>query len=407
MAPTPSAAEGSPTGGQQKPSSSPGFLVAGPALWWRGLKVAWRARWPFWVPVGLALYDLVWFLRTFGQTPLHERVGVPSMPPWDPSEPLAFVLARQALNCTWFEGALHIDGYPGFLLSLIFTASLWLLLLKRNRPQSKRLAFTVAIISGAVVLQYVVPRALATWSALFWEQVLKTRAGTIDREVFFASLGPRAKIGALLQGLSLITTPIAVAWLGSLFWGAASGARPRPWRALARAYDCILPLLIYYTAVATPDLVRLAWGLICLANSAKLAAGAFEVYWPYGPVFVAAVLAWLCQLLLETVGLPFPFLVLSGKAPFWQALTSLFSLWRRRWRSLVSLWLVTALPRAGLGAVSLAAGGLSGDYWTLLTMQRIASAPMLLLSIGGCMGVFLLIEEWRTHGATSGQGVER
>jgi len=179
---------------------------------------------------------------------------------------------------------------------------------------------------------------------------------------------------------------------------AARGDKPKPLRALSRSADCYWPLLLYFLASTTLERVGTflsgwfqAWITLSVVTSAELMS-----YYRLRTVgVVLQCLTAPCYLLVNFIGIPFPFLAISSNQGMWSTLKELFYLYRHRWKCMVVLWLTTVAPMAVTFAGAML-GLFFGDYTTLLRTSAVSAVLVRLLSIGGVMGMFLLIEEWRS-----------
>jgi uncharacterized membrane protein len=112
---------------------------------------------------------------------------------------------------------------------------------------------------------------------------------------------------------------------------------------------------------------------------------------------------------LKLAGTPLPFLIVAEGSSLAQAIKLLVQFYRAAFQRLWPLMAVTTAGLAVLYSARSATFLLAGPYRfsSQIVTEAIFLLGEVLISLGGVAGMFLLIEEWRTHGATSGQGVER
>ena len=384
-------------GDQEKPGSSPGFLVAGPTLWWRGLKLAWRTRWPFWAPVGLAVYGFVGPLSGLAYTPLYSELGLSALPS-DLSAPWAVDAIDAALRWARFDTAFCFKGLPCLLLMALFAVALWHFFLKGERAQNNRLAALVGLISGVLIAGLIFNATLSAW-APSTRELMQGTGKLNDPQHAVRTLAALGRVWTLDDVLSVVFVPVSLGWLGTLFREGAGGREPRPWAALTGLRTCFWLLLLYSLARSASGLwdtaYRAVWRKQFLAEAATYFVVAKDVSWLIILLVVAAFPLLALDLMVKTLAFPFPFLVLSGNGSFREALKTMLSLWRERWKPLASLWLLTVLPMAALGVAGAMEARSSNDLAAVLAVRQATALLALLLSIGGCMGMFLLIEGWR------------
>ena len=181
--------------------------------WWRGLKVASRARWPFWVPVGTAVYwQLRSLLRSLAQL---ELLRLPSLPQEGARDwLLAARISVEALGR--FASALTFGDYPCLVVVCLFSVSVWLRLLKKDRPENRSLAAVGALAPAALVLQHFLGKAQESWYVLLIQPWLA--AGNImDAETGSRLKRALLELGVWSHFLWPVLLAVVVGWLGSLY----------------------------------------------------------------------------------------------------------------------------------------------------------------------------------------------
>lgn len=272
------------------------------------------------------------------------------------------------------------------LVLFAFSIGLSLRILRsRSFLVAKRLVLPAAV-SGAVALAYVIGGPY--WPAQFepWYRAIPTRGiEAFLRDQLAASTVMAVRFPLFFGALA--------GWLGSLFWLAARGRPVRLSTALNRAADCLWLLVGYFAAVLIPPaLVSYRAGLTGFLVQ-DLAREPFSANLAFLATFVGT-RVWKYVGLIG--GLPIPFLVISGEVVSWSGLNHVLGLYHRFWKRLLVLWAIVIVPilalSFGLRLVELWWQG--RHFWVYLLFWG-ASFLQLGLSIGGVMGLFLLIEESR------------
>jgi len=387
VAPTPSAAEGSPTGGQQKPSSSLGFLVAGPALWWRGLKVVSRTPWLLWFFLTCVV---VWGVLTalLAASAGPARFGW-VLPP--------YVLPDENTNT--------IEYLQLSLSYAVFDAFSSLDMALTNLPGP---------------LPWVVVVGVLFWG---WAKGLRGHPTRVKEK-------GRA---ATLLFLTGVFCALAFLFVDSFLRLIGPPARADSYGPIARiCYTALAPALAAVEAFMFGALGALV--LLSSRNVVRFATAArtcVDRFWPLFGFYLFFHLQQLMSILLATLGLsphfifpqavtralsvlklastPLPFLIVAEGTSLAQGIKLLVQFYRGAFQR---VWPLMAVTTAGLAVLYLARSAtflLAGPYRfsSQIVTEVIFLLSKVVVSLGGVAGMFLLIEEWRTHGATSGQGVER
>ncbi len=358
--------------------------------WWRGLKLAWRARWPFWLPVGLLLLNFtVWVLQRAAEygpwlASPHFDEPRPSVNLESLGESAALGARFAAFSFLKFDSVLRLGGHASLVVLFAFTASLWLRVVRRRPRSSARplvAAGLVAVIAlGARLLAYGLRHSpyvdlsgpvnlLQVFRILGWARVLEGCYGLVAR--------------AAMTGL-----------IASLFWSAVRGEQLGLRRSLKGAAEQFWPLLLFYVVCHFPNDVFLPW--LGGAFHFEGLLGRFAAHVPASLLSAIGyvVIAW--TMTVPLVGLPFPFLAMSEKGSVRATLKRLATLYRQRWKRVVVLWAVTVVL---IAQFSFAIGMVVPFWRTLLPWKFLVWEAFFALSfaasIGGVMGMFLLIEDWR------------
>lgn len=356
--------------------------------WWRGLKLAWRARWPFLVPMALFVVATVpslfnWFSRRALWWELRPAPEVLTRSP----RSVAVEVLRSAPQLTWQainEVRLTLEpGEPAFLLVLCcFAAVCWYGVGTRGRAQRGPL-----VTGGLVALL-----ALGLWCALKW--VPMPWVGLLK---FF----PWGQTLAAGYGIAARATMTGL--VGCLFWFAVRGERPVVVQAFYRTARRLWPLLVFYFLVYAPG--EIFWRWLVAANLVLHIKG---VGGRPLPPFAWAVMArtlWVWAHVAPLAGLPFPLLAVSTKGNARRTFRDLVQLYRQCWQRLALLLVLTALV---LGGLTVAGQAISAPLrsWPSLTyvLSWYVFAVKVLASIGGVMGLFLLIEDWRASRTSVEEG---
>ena len=358
--------------------------------WLRGLRLAWRARWPFWVPMLLwGLNATVWLMerrRYFSVTGAELQEFFPAAFPADLGRALPRAARATVPYLTAFPSPLQMGGYAAMLVLFAFSIGLSLRILRsRSFLVAKRLVLPAAV-SGAVALAYVIGGS--DWPAQFepWYRAISTRGmGAFLRDQLAVPTVMAVRFPVMLSALA--------GWLGSLFWLAARGGPVRLSAASDRAADRFWLLVGYFAAVLIPPAVVTYFAGLTGLGVKGLFSEPFSCRPVYFAIFAAA-RAWGYVGLIG--GLPIPFLVISGEVVLRSSLNHVLGLYRRFWKRLLVLWAIVIVPILvlffGLSLVALWWQG--RHFWVCLFFWG-ASFLRLGLSIGGVMGLFLLIEESR------------
>ena len=387
MAPTPSAAEGSPTGGQQKPSSLLGFLVAGPALWWRGLKVVSRTPWLLWF---LLACVVVWGVLTalLAASAGPARFGW-VLPPYVLPDENTNTIEYLQLSVSYavFDAFSSLDmaltNLPGPLPWVVVVGVLfwgWANGLRGHPTQvrEKGRAATLLFLTGVFC-------ALALLSVDSFLRLIGPPARA-------DSYGPIARIcyTALTPALGAVEAFMFGA-LGALVLLSSRNA-VRFATAARTCLDRFWPLFAFYLFFHLQQLMSLLLGALGVS-----------------PHFIFPQAVTRALSVLKLAGTPLPFLIVAEGSSLAQAIKLLVQFYRAAFQR---LWPLMAVTTAGLAVLYLARSAtflLAGPYRfsSQIVTEAIFLLGEVLISLGGVAGMFVLIEEWRTHGATSGQGVER
>ena len=361
--------------------------------WLRGLRLAWRARWPFWVPMLLwglnATVSLIKRRRYFSVTGAELQELFPAIFAAGLGRAVSRAARATVPYLTAFPSPLQMGGYAAMLVLFAFSIGLSLRILRsRSFLVAKRLVLPAAV-SGAVALAYVIGGRY--WPAQFepWYRAIPTRGmRAFLRDQLAAPTVIAVRFPVMLSALA--------GWLGSLFWLAARGRPVRLSAALNRAADRFWLLVGYFVAVLIPPAVVTYFAGLTGLGVKDLFSEPFLLLScrPVSFAIFAAARAWKYVGLIG--GLPIPFLVISGDVVSWSGLNHVLGLYHRFWKRLLVLWAIVIVPILvlffGLSLVELWWQG--RRFWVFLLFWG-ASFLQVGLSIGGVMGLFLLIEQSR------------
>ena len=355
---------------------------------WRGLKLAWRARWPFLVPMALFVVATVpslfnWFSRCGLWWELRPAPEAPSRSPLL----IAVEALRSAPQLTWQainEIRLTLEpGEPAFLLVLCcFAAVCW------YGGGTRGPVLRKPLVTGGLVAMF----ALGLWCALNWVPMFP--AG-------FFKFAPLSQTVA--AGYGIVAGATMTGLVGSLFWFAVQRERATIGRAFRHTASCLWPLLVFYFMLYAPGWVFWRW-LSWTAFSLQVRVLQRAILPPVAWAVMARIL-WVWMRVAPLAGLPFPLLAVSTKGNARRTFKDLVQLYRQCWQRLALLLVLTALV---LGGLTVAGYAITAPLrsWPSLTyvLSWYVFAVKALASIGGVMGMFLLIEDWRTGRKTNSLG---
>jgi len=344
-------------------------MRGGCRLWWRGMKVAWRSRWLFWLIPALWAPSLA--LQAVSLLADGERVR--PFPPahltagtrWAPGltlAQLAGTVARVAARVPGaFDSAFHLPAglFPVALMA-VFVGVTW-----RSLGGKRRRLLKVAV--SAVVLLALLGMA-----------------------------GPKRAVGEQLVWRlwtrylwSATVATVTCAGFGRLFLAQVRGRR-LDWRvAQAGALFRFCPLFLYFLLFSLPYFLTFSQSPLDLSPGPQL--------WTSSEPGQAAIG------FVNLLTVPVPLLLVVGGGGLGRALAAMVSLYRKRWKEVVGLQVATVVPMLFLTTF---VWGVWANEPAVAPLTTLVFVPALglarvLLSLGGITGMYLLIEEWR-RGIRSG-----
>jgi hypothetical protein len=379
MAPIPSAAERSPIADQEKPGRSPGFLLAGPALWWRGLKAVSCRPWLLWFCLASVLawwVQAVVFVAFF-----HQGNFGWLLPPYVlPDENTSIIEYLQlsviyAVFNAFRSFDMALTELPGPLGLIVFIAVLYLgwanELRGRLTPTTKKgrtatlLFVTVVLVASAFGTAFL---SMDTVLRLMGRGGMPQSYAPIAR-ICYMELTPAQAVGeafmfGALGALVLLSSRNAVS-----FATAAGICLDRFW-----------PLFAFYVFFHLQQLMSILLGALGVS-----------------PHFVFPLAVTRALSVLKLASTPLPFLIVAEGTALTDGITLLLRFYQEAFRR---VWPLMAVTTGGLAVLYLARSAtflMAGPYRysSQIVTEVIFLLGEVLISLGGVAGMFLLIEEWR------------
>ena len=375
MATTPSSKQESKGTGEQETR----FLLAGPRLWWRGLKAVSRRPWLLWFCLASVL---AWSVQAVVFVAFsHQGNFGWLLPPYVLPDESMNILEYLQLSAVYaaFDAFRSFDmaltELPGPLGLIVFIAVLylgWANGLRRRLTPTKKKGRTATLLFLTVVL---VASAFGT-AFLPMDTVLRLmgRGGMPQSYapiawICYTVLTPAQAVGeafmfGALGALVLLSSRNAVRF--------ATAART--------CLDRFWPLFAFYLFFNLQQLMSLLLATLGVS-----------------PHFIFPQAVTRALSVLKLASMPLPFLIVAEGTALTDGITLLLRFYREAFRR---VWPLMAVTTAGLAVLYLARSAtflMAGPYRysSQIVTEVIFLLSKVVVSLGGVAGMFLLIEEWR------------